>query len=177
MRHINLLLFTVVIVTQVISANERKRGEFPTSRMVAATEIDSLLHKVGDREKEVIGTIKKLGRENGILTAYTPSDPRAQSPIIMDKRAVVTENLQIHSLFGSNGAEFRLNIPVSPHAQKASVTIYDLRGRVIGTPFQEMSVGGVYDITFATASGLGKGLYLAKLKVGSRLELSKFTVK
>ncbi len=66
--------------------------------------------------------------------------------------------------------------PVAAMAQEATLKVYDLRGRLIATLFNEMTMGGVFNVNF-TQSSLARGLYIAVLAVGNQTQFTKFSIQ
>lgn len=64
------------------------------------------------------------------------------------------------------------SLPVSGHV---TLDIYDLSGRIVASPVHALQSAGSYRVTF-NADGLASGLYIARLREGSRTAIRKLAL-
>jgi hypothetical protein len=69
------------------------------------------------------------------------------------------------------GDRIRFSLPHLPWAQRMRLEIFDLRGNLVVTPADEMTVGGEYEIPRAALSQNGAGMFAVRLTCGKEVRI------
>lgn len=154
-------------------------GNHPfVARLWASHYIDYLLDEIDHQgetntlTREVIATSLRYA----ILTPYTSYlvEDTSITPLL-DARTPLHKDLSLTLQNYSGAQRLQLSIPELATPQKATLKIYDLKGRLIATLFNEYSQGGNYLISLAQHN-LGRGFYVAVLQVGSVNRMVKLRI-
>ncbi len=150
------------------------------ARMWASAKIDHLLDEIDlyGELPELKNAVKELGKKYCIITPYTSYLVIEDPTSIMDKTVPYAKNLQ---LFKNTPNPFkaattiRFAVPKSEQALTVQLRIFDLRGRLVKTLINELTMGGNYslqwDATDKQGSPVGTGFYIAILKVGTKTKM------
>lgn len=149
------------------------------ARMWASAKIDQLLDDIIEMGEldELVDAVVALGVKYSIVTPYTsflviPDEGTS----LLDKTISVGDKLSLVAHASSNTCQFRLHIPELQSTETAQLLIYDTRGRLVKSLFNEMTRGGVYHVTMGEHDLLASGLYIAVLKVGNMSQITRFSL-
>jgi hypothetical protein len=152
-------------------------------RMWASAKIDHLLDQIAmyGENAELVNNVKQLGKKYSIITPYTsmlvvePTGPStsAKHPL-EDKTMGAASSFRLWRDAAYSTAQSMMlcySVPKRSAARRVLLRIFDARGRLVRTLVDDITMGGVFRITWdgADMSGraLGTGWYMAVLESGT----------
>jgi hypothetical protein len=143
--------------------------------MWASAKIDFLLDEIEiyGKQPELVNAVKYLGKRYAILTPFTSFIVIEDPTIVLDKTKALARNVTMMQNFPNPftaSTMIQFSVPKTQSATKVELKVYDLRGKLIKTLMNEMSLGGTYQVKWDARDAFGRkvgtGLYIAVLKAG-----------
>jgi Ca-activated chloride channel family protein len=157
-------------------------------RMWASAKINSLLGQIalyGERA-ELVNAVKALGIKYSIVTPYTSllaiEPPTPVLRIIEDKTARAPLALTLVNMTNPvrTIATFRYAVPAMAAPQPVSIRIYDVKGRLVKTLLNDLTMGGNFLVKWDRSDDAGRkvasGTYFAVLEAGQARNMIQMRV-